>query len=351
VVPIDFDCDDIVMNEKEKQGDASRAPRLSVVVPMYNEIENVAPFFNDVHKALEHYCGEWELVLVDDGSSDGTGEALRQEAISSGGHVRVISLQRNFGQTAAMQAGFDAARGEVIATLDGDLQNDPADIPRLVERLVAEDLDLIQGWRQKRKDDLIRKIPSRIANRLIGRITDVTLHDYGCSLKVYRASVIKGVRLFGDMHRFIPAWMSMYTSSSRITEEVVNHRARIHGESKYGLGRTFRVIIDLISVYFFLRFLSRPGHFFGRISMFFGGLGGLILGYLGVLKIGFGEDIGTRPLLLIGILFILVAVQLMTTGVLSELNSRTYFATGDTRSYTVRRDSGGGLADKPKDDD
>lgn len=314
--------------------------RLSLVVPLYNELDNVAPLLAGIQQALAAYPYPWELIAVDDGSTDGTSERLSEEAKRYGSHVRALILQRNFGQTAAMQAGIDAARGDVIATLDGDLQNDPADIPRLVERLLTEELDLVVGWRQQRQDNVwLRTIPSRIANRLIGNITGVRLHDYGCSLKVYRAAVIKQVRLYGEMHRFIPAWMSVRTAPSRIREEVVNHRARVHGESKYGIGRTFRVVLDLLSVYFFLRFLTRPGHFFGRIGLASGGIGFLILFYLLVQKVFFAAHIGTRPLLLVGILLVLMAVQFLTTGVLSELMSRTYLASSANSSYAVRPDS------------
>ncbi|HLA75235.1 MAG TPA: glycosyltransferase family 2 protein [Gammaproteobacteria bacterium] len=308
---------------------------LSLVIPMYNEEDNVAPMLTGVHEALADYQYPWELILVNDGSADDTERRMREGALRYGSHVRIISLQRNFGQTAAMQAGIDAARGEVIATLDGDLQNDPTDIPRMVKRLLEEDLDLLVGWRKSRKDNFwMRTLPSLIANRLIGRITGVRLHDYGCSLKVYRAEVIRSVRLYGEMHRFIPAWVATATLTSRIKEEVVGHHARSFGTSKYGISRTFRVIFDLLSVYFFSRFRARPGHYFGMIGLVFGLLGASALGYLFIIKVFFGEDIGTRPMLFIGILFVVVAVQFLTTGVLSELLARTYFESGN--SYIVR---------------
>jgi glycosyltransferase involved in cell wall biosynthesis len=309
--------------------------KLSIVIPMYNEQENVEPMLNRVHQGLQAYPYPWELVVVDDGSADDTGRLLRKEAGKYGSHVRVVNLQRNFGQTAAMQAGIDVARGDVIATLDGDLQNDPADIPRMVMRLQEEDLDLVAGWRKSRKDNLLRRIPSRLANRLIRKITKVDLHDYGCTLKVFRSNVIKHVRLYGEMHRFIPAWIATRTTPARIKEEVVNHYPRQFGESKYGISRTFRVLLDLLSVYFFMRYRARPGHFFGKIGFIFAAMGSLGLAYLFVLKFFLGEDIGTRPMLLISVLFIVLAVQLITTGVLSELISRTYYETGDIKSYTI----------------
>lgn len=312
------------------------AHHLSIVIPMYNEEENVAPMLERIHECLSDYQHPWELVLVNDGSTDTTEKRMVELANDHGSHIRIISLQRNFGQTAAMQAGIDSARGDVIATLDGDLQNDPTDIPRMVKRLFDEDLDLVTGWRASRQDNLLRKIPSFIANRLIGRITGVVIHDYGCTLKVYRAQIIKGVRLYGEMHRFIPAWVAATTSPARIKEEVVNHHARQYGESKYGISRTFRVILDLLSVYFFMRFQSRPSHFFGRIGLIFGSLGTLGLLYLAGVKIFWGEDIGTRPLLFICILFIVVSVQFVTTGVLSEIMTRTYFASSDQTAYIIR---------------
>lgn len=319
------------------------ARSLSVVIPVYDEEDSIAPLLARVHEALAQYEGPWELIVVDDGSSDRTLARLREEAARYGGHIRVLAMQRNFGQTAAMQAGIDAARGEVIATLDGDLQNDPADIPRLVTRLLEDDLDLIVGWRQARQDNLwLRKIPSQIANRLIGYITGVRLHDYGCSLKVYRTSVIKGVRLYGEMHRFIPAWVAASTSSARIREEVVRHHARPFGRSKYGLARTVQVVLDLLSVYFFMRFWARPGQFFGRIGLFFGALGVAALAYLFVLKVFLGESIGTRPLLLAGVLLVVVSVQFLTTGVLSELTARAYFESSRSKPYVIRQVYGAG---------
>ena len=312
---------------------------------MYQEAKNVSPLLSRVHEGLRDYPGTWELICVDDGSRDGTNERLREQAAQYGDHVRVIELRRNFGQTAAMQAGLDAARGELIATLDGDLQNDPADIPRMVRELKERDLDLLQGWRQRRKDGLLlRKIPSRIANRLITKVTGVALHDYGCSLKVYRAEVIKRVRLFGEMHRFIPVWVAGVTDPERIGETIVHHEARRFGESKYGISRTFRVLLDLLAAFFFLRYRARPGHFFGSIGLVFGFVGSLIMSYLLVIKFGMDQDIGHRPLLFIGILFIVASIQFLTTGVLAELLSRTFFESSEHPGFSIVRQSDPGRA-------
>ncbi len=312
-------------------------PNLSIVIPLYEEAENVEPLIARVHEGLMGYRGAWELICVDDGSRDETGRRLLALVRRYGPHLRIIQLQRNFGQTAAMQAGIDAARGELIATLDGDLQNDPADIPRMVDELLERDLDLLQGWRRRRQDDLwLRKIPSRLANLLIGWVTGLRLHDYGCSLKIYRAAVIKEVRLLGEMHRFIPVWVAAVTAPERIGETEVNHQARRFGRSKYGISRTFRVLLDLLSAFFFLRFGARPGHFFGSIGLLFGLFGGLMMTHLLVVKFVLGQPIGHRPLLFIAILFIVVSIQFITTGVLAELMTRTLLAAGAKTHYRIR---------------
>lgn len=310
---------------------------LSVVVPMYNEAENVEPLLERVHLALGPYPWPWEVVLVDDGSSDATPAELTRCAGKFGPHVRVVELMRNFRQTAAMQAGLDVARGSVIVTMDGDLQNDPIDIPRMVLRLLTEDLDLVAGWRKNRQDGLLlRKIPSRIANRLIARMTGVHLRDYGCSLKVFRGSTIKSVRLYGEMHRFIPAWLATVTTPRRIAQEVVTHHARVFGQSKYGISRTFRVVLDLIFVYFFMRYRTRPGHFFGGIGIAIGTVGTLIVTYLAFVKVFLGEAIGTRPLLFGGFFLVIAGVQMVTSGVLAELLTRVYYESGIARPYLAR---------------
>ena len=309
--------------------------RLSIVVPMYQEQDSVGPFVARVTECLQHYPHPWELLLVNDGSRDGTRAAIERERAQAGSHIRLIELSRNYKQTAAMQAGIDHARGDVIVTLDGDLQNDPVDIPRMVARLLDEDLDLVAGWRRNRQDALVmRKLPSRIANRLIARMTGLDIKDNGCSLKVFRASVLRRIRLYGEMHRFIPAWLSTVTSPDRIAQEPVSHHARQYGESKYGISRTFRVVLDLFFVYFFMRYRTRPGHFFGGLGLWLLGIGGAVLSYLLGLKL-WGESIGTRPLLWVGFFFLIAGVQSLMTGVLAEVLVRVLFESGSSRSYQV----------------
>jgi glycosyltransferase involved in cell wall biosynthesis len=303
---------------------------------MYNEQENAILQLNEIQDALQDYPMPWEAIIVDDGSSDETVARLKQGALQLGSHFRILELRRNFKQTAAMQAGIDAARGDVIVTMDGDLQNEPRDIPKLVHRLLSEDLDMVAGWRQKRQDGFwLRRFPSLIANHLIRKVSGLDFKDLGCSLKAFRADVLKQIKLYGEMHRFIPAWLATVTSPRRMAEEPVQHHARRLGESKYGISRTFRVIIDLLAMYFFLRFGTRPGHFFGGIGLAFSALGGVILGYLGMLKI-FGADVGGRPLMWLGFFSFIAGVQLLTTGVLAEILMRSYFDSTAVKSYQLR---------------
>ncbi|WP_312858594.1 glycosyltransferase family 2 protein [Rhizobium sp. G21] len=307
---------------------------LSVVIPVYNEEDNIAPMIDRVLFGLKDFTAPWELILVDDGSTDGTLANARKALGRDGLTLRIVELQRNFGQASALQAGIDASRGRLIATLDGDLQNDPVDIPMMIDMLEARDLDLLSGWRKSRQDGLVlRKIPSWCANYLIGKITGVKIHDYGCSLKIYRSKIVKQVRIIGGMHRFIPAWVASVAPHSRIGEVVVNHHARQFGQSKYGISRTFRVILDLLAVLFFMRFRARPGHFFGSIGLAFGGLSFLIFAYLAFVKFALGEDIGTRPLLLVAVMLFMGSVQAITTGILAEFMARSN--TG-TQHYAVR---------------
>ena len=315
-------------------------PELSIVVPLYNEAESLPPLVAQLLAALRPLGRSFELVLVDDGSSDGTASVLRQLAAQTPELVAVL-LRRNYGQTPAMSAGFDASRGELIVTLDGDLQNDPADIPLLLERL-EQGYDLVSGWRHQRQDPAMsRKLPSRVANRLIARVTGVRLHDYGCSLKAYRRELVGDMNLYGELHRFLPALA--FIEGARISEVKVNHRARTYGTSKYGIDRTFRVLMDLLTVWFMKRFLTRPMYVFG-----FGGLLAVALGvvlslYLLSLKLQ-GMDIGSRPLLLVAVLALICGVQLFCFGLLAELQMRTYHESQGRPIYRVRETLRGGLA-------
>jgi glycosyltransferase involved in cell wall biosynthesis len=314
---------------------------LSLVVPMHNEEDNVLPLTTQVQAAMAASPWPWQLILVDDGSRDRTAERIREAVAASPERLAAVILRRNFGQTAAMQAGIDAARGSVIATMDGDLQNNPHDIVRMVRRLLDEDLDLLVGWRRERKDGFwLRRLPSLVANRLIAAVTGVRLHDYGCSLKVYRSAVLREIRLYGEMHRFIPTWMATVTSPERIREEEVSHFPRIHGQSKYGLERTFKVLLDLLSMYFFVRFRASPGHFFGRIGLACGFAGLAALGWLAWLKLGEGQAIASRPLLLLAVLLVVIGVQFVCTGIVTEVLARTYFEAGAARTYLVRETVG-----------
>jgi glycosyltransferase involved in cell wall biosynthesis len=314
--------------------EAEAEVELSVLIPFRNEEESVAPLVERVCDALKDFGKPWELILIDDGSTDDTLANARKEFAREGLDLRIIEFQRNFGQAAGLQAGIDAARGRLLATLDGDLQNDPYDIPKMIAMLEERKLDLVCGWRKSRQDGLmLRLIPSWAANRLIRKVTGVKVHDYGCGLKVYRTKVLKQVRIMGGMHRFIPAWIGSVVPTSRIDEMVVSHHARQFGQSKYGISRTFRVVLDLLSVLFFMSFRHRPGHFFGTIGLVFGGLSGLAFLYLFVVKFFLGEDIGTRPMLTIAVMLFIGAVQMITTGILAEMLARTH---GEARNYVVR---------------
>jgi glycosyltransferase involved in cell wall biosynthesis len=314
--------------------EAESAIELSVLVPMRNEEESIAPLVERICGALEGFGKPWELIIVDDGSTDDTLVNARKEFSRDGLDLRIVELQRNFGQAAALQAGIDAARGRLLATLDGDLQNDPYDIPKMVAELEERQLDLLCGWRKDRQDGLVfRLIPSWIANVLIRKVTGVRVHDYGCGLKIYRTSVVKQVRIMGGMHRFIPALVASVAPTTRIDEMAVSHHARQFGTSKYGLSRTFRVVLDLLSVVFFMSFRYRPGHFFGVIGLGFGAASALLFLYLFMVKFLFGEDIGTRPMLIIAVMFFVASAQMISTGILAEILARP---DGETRNYFVR---------------
>jgi glycosyltransferase involved in cell wall biosynthesis len=306
---------------------------LSIVIPIYNEVDSIPRLLEAIADSLKDGALSYEIICVDDGSSDGS-VALLHEKVQTTPNLRVVVLRRNYGQTAAMSAGFNHARGCAIVTLDGDLQNDPADIPLLLAKL-EEGYDLASGWRKNRQDAaLTRLLPSKIANWLIGKITGVKIHDYGCSLKAYRSELVADMNLYGELHRFLPALA--FIEGAKITEIPVRHHARRYGKSKYGLGRTFRVVLDLLTVFFMKKFLTRPMHVFG----FFGLLSaaaGIVLGlYLTIAKLGFGEDIGDRPLLILAVVLLLTGVQLFCFGLLGELLMRTYHESQGRPIYRVR---------------
>ena len=310
----------------------SLRPEVSVVIPVYNEVENVPDLHRELTRALETMGRPYEIIVVDDGSRDGTLERLL-EIEAADPRRRVLRLRRNFGQTAAFSAGFDHARGDVVVTSDGDLQNDPADIPMVVAKL-EEGFDMVCGWRHHRQDTFSRRLPSQVANRLISWATGVKLHDYGCSLKAMRAEVVKGIRLYGEMHRFIPAvasWMGV-----SLAEVKVNHRPRTRGSSKYGLGRTLRVLLDLFTVKFLLNYGTRPAHLFGFMGLSSGGAGALILLYMAWLKLVQDEAIGGRPLLFLGGLLFLTGVILVNFGLMAELLVRTYHESQGKPIYVVK---------------
>ncbi len=312
--------------------DADRCT-LSIVIPFYNEAENVETLAEEIRHALDPLGIRYEVIAVDDGSSDPTWQKLEGVRAADPRWI-LVALRRNFGQTAAMSAGFDHARGEVIVTLDGDLQNDPTDIPRLLE--LAKNYDVVSGWRRRRQDRLLtRRLPSALANWLISRVTGVRLHDYGCTLKAYRREVVEHLRLYGEMHRFIPAiasWMGI-----SLIEVETHHRARRFGRSKYGIDRTLRVVLDLFTVKFLLSYASKPIQVFGLLGLGAGAAGLGIAAYLTVLKLAFGAQIGQRPLLVLAVLLILVGVQLIGMGLLGEMLVRVYHEAQQKPIYMVKR--------------
>jgi glycosyltransferase involved in cell wall biosynthesis len=306
--------------------------QLSIVIPVYNEEENVEPLIQEINAAVRPLGMRYEIVVVDDGSQDNTFPALAQ-LYQNEPHLRVLKLKRNFGQTAAVAAGLAYANGEVVVMMDGDGQNDPADIPALLAELDRGN-DLVSGWRYARQDALLsRRLPSLIANRLISWMTQVKLHDYGCTLKAMRKEVAKNLKLYGEMHRFIPA--IAYERGARITELKVKHRARARGRSKYGVGRTLRVILDLLTVKFLISYSTRPAHVFGPVGVASVVVGFLIAAYLTIQKLVYQAAIGGRPLLLLAILLIFIGFQFITMGLLGEMLARTYHETQDRPVYAI----------------
>ncbi len=309
---------------------------LSVVIPLYNEAPSLERLGRELTETLAASAWSYEVILVDDGSTDESFPILsRLQAADP--RIRVIQLRRSFGQTAAFAAGFAAARGRIIVTADGDLQNDPRDIPALVARLEDGGFDIVCGWRRDRKDAwLTRRVPSQVANRIISWATGVHLNDYGCSLKAFRADVVKPLRLYGELHRFLPALAS--EMGVKIAELPVHHRPRLHGQSKYGLSRTIRVMLDLVTVKFLLSYSTRPLQMFGLVGGAMGVAGAAVLGYLGTLRIlGLERLTERQPLVLLGILMVFTGVQLVTLGLLAELQARTYHESQGKPVYVIRQ--------------
>lgn len=316
---------------------------ISAVVPVFNEEGNIVEMYRELSQVLSDLRAErrrtnpdwnYEILVIDDGSRDRTVELLR--ASSAGDAcLHLIEFRRNFGQTAAMAAGFDHARYDIVATLDGDLQNDPRAIPELI-RVLEQGYDLVAGWRKDRHDAFLsRKLPSAIANWIISRSTNVRLHDYGCTLKVMTAEVAKGIRLYGEMHRFIPALAD--EMGARIAEVPVNHRPRKHGTSKYGISRTIRVILDLITVKFLLGYSKRPIHLFGSVGLISCVVGVVLLGVLTYQRAMLSVPMGNRPLLALGVMLIIIGLQFLVFGLLGEVLARTYYESQGKRIYAVRR--------------
>ncbi len=308
-------------------------PEISIVIPLYNEEESIPSLYQQLTATMEALGRPYEVIVIDDGSRDRS-LALLREVQASDSRWRIVSFRRNFGQTAGFAAGFDYARGDIVITMDADLQNDPAGIPILLDKM-AEGYDVVSGWRKERQDAFLsRRFPSMVANQLVSRASGVPLHDYGCSLKAYRREVVKGIRLYGEMHRFVPAvagWMGV-----TVAEVPVPHRARQFGASKYGIDRTFRVLLDMITVRFMRGYATRPLHVFGGVGLAMGATGVLLGLYLTFVKLVLGQDIGDRPLLTLAMLLVILGVQFVGMGLLGELIVRTYYESQGKSIYVVR---------------
>lgn len=303
--------------------------KVSLVIAVYNEEKNILPLLQSIYSAMQEWS--YEVILVDDGSKDGTVKQIKQHANDK---VKLVVFNRNYGQTSAMAAGIDHATGDYIATLDGDLQNDPSDIPAMIQLLEDGDYDVVAGKRAKRKDSFfIRKLPSRIANAMIRKLTGVYINDYGCSLKLFNSDIAKNLGLYGELHRFIPVLAVL--QGAKLTEMDVKHHPRIHGKTKYGLGRTFRVMSDLVLMIFFQKYLQRPMHLFGTVGIITFLLGAGIDVYLLIVKI-LGQEIGGRPLLLLGVLFTLGGIQLISSGLVAEVIMRTYYESQNKKTYRIK---------------
>jgi glycosyltransferase involved in cell wall biosynthesis len=310
---------------------------ISVVVPVLNEEESLPILHQRLSEALAGTGYSYEIIIVDDGSTDRSFEIM-QELQARDEHLRVVRFRRNYGQTAAFSAGFDRARGDVVITIDADLQNDPADIPALMDKM-AEGYDVVSGWRVDRQDRFLdRRLPSIVANSMIRWTTSVEIHDNGCSLKAYRREVLKDVRLYGEMHRFLPALA--YAAGGRVAEIQVQHHPRRYGKAKYGLSRTLKVFLDIIAVRFLMSYSTRPIHIFGLLGLLCFAGGSAILVYLTIVRLFLLQPIANRPLMLLGILLTMLGVQLVTTGLLAELVVRTYYESQGKPIYTVREEIG-----------
>ncbi len=308
---------------------------LSIVVPLYNEEANVALLTRKIHESLEGY--QYQIVYVDDFSTDKTRQIVQEMKDK---RVHLLALKKNYGQSLALAAGLDYAEGEYIITMDGDLQNDPSDIPQMLDHALSGEYDVVTGIRQKRKDSLVKKIPSKIANFLVRRVTKLDIKDNGCALKVFTRDIAKDLNLYGEMHRFIT--LLAFLEGARIKQVPVKHHARHGGVSKYGLERVFKVVADMMLLLFIRKYFQRPIHLFGILGVFLILLGLLINAYLLVVKLGFGEDIGSRPLLIFGMMFILWGIQLFTIGIVMELLIRTYYESQSKRPYRIKNISIGG---------
>ena len=314
---------------------------LSVVIPVMNEEDNIPPLLSAVHNALKEF--NYEIIIVDDGSYDGTRKKVLEHAREN---VTLVELRKNYGQSTAMTAGIDHAQGQYVALLDGDLQNDPTDIPFMLELMKKEDWDVVAGNRKNRKDGMfLRKIPSRIANALIRRWTGVHIKDYGCTLKIFKKEIADDLGMYGELHRFIPVLAKL--QGARITQVDVKHHPRKFGKSKYGINRTFKVLSDLVLMVFFRRYIQKPMHLFGSLGFMSLGIGLLINLYLLIIKI-MGHDIWGKPILILGLIFLLGGIQLITIGILAEISVRTYFESQDKKTYKVRKVHFGERQTKPE---
>lgn len=319
---------------KEKKEKTAARMKLSIIVPVYNEVESLDLLYRAIEKSVSGLDADWELILVDDGSKDGSLARIREIVQANPAQARAVVLRRNFGQTAAIAAGIDHSSGDVIVLLDADLQNDPADIPLMIEK-INEGYDVVSGWRSNRLDSFFtRTLPSQIANWLISKVTHVKLHDYGCTLKAYRREVLTGFRLYGEMHRFIPAYANSF--GARITEVKVHHHPRKFGKAKYGLERTAKVVLDLFTVYFLTSFASKPIYLFGGAGLFLILLSLISLTFLAVRRILYAISPFASPLFIIAVMVAIMGFQSILMGLIAELLARTYHESQDKLVYTVR---------------